>query len=149
MSAVIEGMEAVSVHIRDIEKARRFYAEVLGLREVGFLPQISRAAFAIPGTSTLLTMHPMGPDEGGRDPGTVSGVVFAHRDPAGALAEIRRRGGTVVVDANTFTSALGTVTLGVFADPDGNEFVIRRVVPPGAATGPGPASAAAPPRGPG
>lgn len=93
MDEVIEGMEAVTVHIRDIERSRKFYSEVLGLREVSYLPEASRAAFAIPRSSTLLTMHILGEGEGGREPGTVSGVVFAHHDPVGACAEIRRRGG--------------------------------------------------------
>jgi predicted enzyme related to lactoylglutathione lyase len=124
---VIEGMEAVTVHIRDIERARRFYSEVLGLREVSYLPEVSRAAFAIPRSATLLTMHVLGDAEGGREPGTVSGIVFSHHDPAAACAEIRRRGGTIVDEPETFPTALGTVTLGVFADPDGNQFVIRHI----------------------
>ena len=74
MVEVIEGLEAVTVHITDIERARRFYREVLGLRELSFLPKASRAAFALPGTSTQLTMHRQGPEEGGREPGTVSGI---------------------------------------------------------------------------
>ncbi len=127
MVDVIEGMEAVTVHIRDIQRARKFYSDVLGLREVSFLPKASRAAFALPGTSTLLTMHPLGEGEGGREPGTVSGIVFSHRDPVSACAEIRRRGGTIVDEPETFPTALGTVTLGVFADPDGNQFVIRHI----------------------
>jgi catechol 2,3-dioxygenase-like lactoylglutathione lyase family enzyme len=127
MSDVIEGMEAVTVHIRDIEKARRFFSEVLGLREVSFLPAASRAAFEIPGTSTLLTMHPMGENEGGREPGTVSGIVFSHRDPRAAAAEIQKRGGTIVNEPETYRNPLGEVTLCVFADPDGNQFVLRHI----------------------
>lgn len=130
MSDAIEGMEAVTVHIRDIEAARRFYSEVLGLKEVAYNPAAPRAAYAIPGTSTLLTMHVMGKDEGGREPGTVSGVVFSHHDPTAACAEIERRGGTIVDKPHTFPAAVGTVTLCVFADPDGNEFVLRHVHQP-------------------
>lgn len=127
MDPVIEGVEAVTVHIRDIERARRFYSEVLGLREVSYLPKASRAAFALPGTSTLLTMHVQGEGEGGREPGTVSGIIFVHHDPVSACAEIRRRGGSIVDEPRTFPAAVGTVTLGVFADPDGNQFVIRHI----------------------
>ena len=129
MTDVIEGMEAVTVHIRDIAKARMFYSEVLGLREVSFQPQVPRAAYAIPGSSTLLTMHVQGEGEGGREPGTVSGVVFSHHDPVAACEEIRRRGGTIVNEPETFQRPFGTVTLGVVADPDGNEFIIRHVRP--------------------
>ncbi len=127
MVEVIEGMEAVTVHIQDIERARKFYSEVLGLKEVGYLPKASRAAFAIPGTSTLLTMHVLGEGEGGREPGTVSGIVFSHHDPVAACAEIQGRGETIVDEPETFPTALGTVTLGVFADPDGNQFVLRHI----------------------
>jgi len=127
MSDVIEGMEAVTVHVRDIQKARKFYTEVLGLREESFIPKASRAAFVIPGTTTLLTMHILGEGEGGREPGTVSGIVFSHHDPTAACEEIRKRGGTIVDEPHTFPTALGTVTLGVFADPDGNQFVLRHI----------------------
>lgn len=129
MDAVLEGLDAVTVHITDIHRARNFYSRVLGLSEVSYNEKASRAAFALPGTTTLLTMHPMGPDEGGRAAGTVSGLVFAHRDPVGACTEIRRRGGSIVDEPHTFTNPLGVVTLGVFADPDGNQFVIRHIQP--------------------
>jgi predicted enzyme related to lactoylglutathione lyase len=127
MSDIIEGMEAVTVHIRDIQRARKFYSEVLGLKEVSYIPSASRAAYAIPGSTTLLTMHVLGEGEGGREPGTVSGIVFSHHDPKAACSEIRNRGGSIVDEPETFPTALGTVTLGVFADPDGNQFVLRHV----------------------
>ncbi len=127
MTAIIEGMEAVTVHITDVERARKFYRDVLGLIEVDFNPQASRLAYAIPGTTTLLTMHITTPDEGGRDPGTVSGIVFSNPDPRAAIEEIRRRGGTIVNEAKTAQSPIGTVVRAVFADPDGNEFILRHV----------------------
>ncbi|HEV2230691.1 MAG TPA: VOC family protein [Thermoplasmata archaeon] len=129
MSDVIEALEAVTVHVNDIERARKFYREVLGLREVSFVPKASRAVFEIPGTPTLLTMHPMGEEKGGRAPGTVSGIVFTNRDPVSACRTIRERGGTIVNEPATFPTPIGRVTLGVFADPDGNEFVLRHVEP--------------------
>jgi predicted enzyme related to lactoylglutathione lyase len=127
VSDVIEGMEAVTVHIRDIQGARKFYSEVLGLKEVSYVPAASRAAYAIPGTTTLLTMHVLGEGEGGREPGTVSGIVFSHRDPRSACSEIRKRGGSIVDEPKTYPTPIGTVTLGVFADPDGNQFVLRHI----------------------
>ncbi|MGA8302237.1 MAG: VOC family protein [Thermoplasmata archaeon] len=127
MTEVIEGMAAVSVHIRDIERARKFYSEVLGLKENSFTAAASRAAFAIPGTTTELTMHIQAEGEGGREPGTVTGIVFTHHDPKAACAEIRKRGGSIVNEPETFQSALGMQTRGVFSDPDGNEFVIRYI----------------------
>ena len=124
MADVVHGLHAVTIHIRDIHKARTFYRDVLGLKEVAFNEAASRAVFALPGTSTLLTMHIMGPGEEGREAGTVSGVVFDHADPAAAIAEFRRRGGTVTLEPTLVE--LGPVKFhrAAIADPDGNEFVI-------------------------
>ena len=121
---MIAGLHAITVHIRDIHKARVFYRDVLGLEEMKFDERASRAVFALPGTSTILTMHIMAPGEEGREPGTVSGVVFSHADPAAACAEIKRRGGTVTAEPKVVELPGATFVRGVFADPDGNEFVI-------------------------
>jgi predicted enzyme related to lactoylglutathione lyase len=125
MSATIEGLEAVTVHIRDINAARKFYSEVLGLNELQYDGKIGRAVFAIPGTTTQLRMHVYDPEEGGREPGTVSGIVFGHHDPVSACAEITRRGGRVVESPHTINPPGFTATLSVIADPDGNEFILR------------------------
>ena len=129
MTELIEGLEAVTVHVRDVERARAFYSNVLGLKEVGTARGAPRAAFAIPGSTTLLTMHVMAENEGGREPGTVSGIVFAHHDPPSACEEIRRRGGTIVSGPEVLTLPVGVVTRCVLADPDGNEFILRHVHP--------------------
>jgi catechol 2,3-dioxygenase-like lactoylglutathione lyase family enzyme len=124
MAEVISGLHAVTVHIRDIQKARAFYRDVLGLKELSFDERAGRSAFALPGTSTLLTMHVQSPGEEGRDPGTVSGVIFQNPDPVAACAEIQRRGGTVTVEPKLIEFPGVKFYRGVFADPDGNEFVI-------------------------
>ncbi|MCI4343162.1 MAG: VOC family protein [Thermoplasmata archaeon] len=124
MVEMITGLHAVTIHIRDIQKARSFYREVLGLKEINFNEKASRAVFALPGSSTLLTMHIQAPGEEGRDPGTVSGIIFTHPDPTVACAEIRRRGGTVTVEPNVIEFPGGKFTRAAIADPDGNEFVI-------------------------
>ncbi|MDA4113229.1 MAG: VOC family protein [Thaumarchaeota archaeon] len=117
-------MQAVSIHIRDIHKARRFYKDVLGLRELQFEEKASRAVFALPGTSTVLTMHIQVPGEEGRDPGTVSGIVFSHPDPVAACDEIKRRGGSVTMEPKLIEVPGAKFVRAVIADPDGNEFLI-------------------------
>jgi catechol 2,3-dioxygenase-like lactoylglutathione lyase family enzyme len=124
MSEVITGLHSVTIHIRDIQKARTFYQDVLGFKELNFEEKASRAVFALPGTSTLLTMHIQGPGEEGRDPGTVSGIVFRSPDPGAACEAIKRRGGTVTVEAKLIESPFGKFVRAVIADPDGNEFII-------------------------
>jgi predicted enzyme related to lactoylglutathione lyase len=121
---VISGLHAVSIHIRDSGRARTFYRDVLGLKELLFDEKANRLVFALPGTATLLTMHIQAPGEDGRDPGTVSGVVFHHADPAAACREVSRRGGVVSVEPKTIETSIGSFVRAVIADPDGNEFVI-------------------------
>lgn len=124
MSDVVSGLHAVTIHIRDPLRARGFYRDVLGFRELMFDEKASRVVFALPGTTTLLTMHVQGPGEGGREPGTVSGLVFHHPDPATAVREIVRRGGTVISEATTIETSIGSFVRAVVADPDGNEFLL-------------------------
>ncbi len=120
----VEGLSAVTVHVSDIQSARKFYREVLGLHEEGFTEQTGRAVFSFPGTPTILAMHVQRPGEGGREPGTVTGIILSHHDPREAVAEIRRRGGTVTMEPMDVPGPSGTMVRAVIADPDGNEFVI-------------------------
>jgi len=124
MAEVVTGLHAVTIHIRDIQKARAFYRDVLGLKELKFDEKASRAVFALPGTSTILSMHIQAPGEQGRDPGTVSGVVFSHPDPAAACAEIKRRGGSVTLEPTLVEMPGAKFVRAAIADPDGNEFLI-------------------------
>jgi catechol 2,3-dioxygenase-like lactoylglutathione lyase family enzyme len=124
MSDVITGLHAVTIHIRDAPRARTFYRDVLGLKELIYDEKASRLVFALPGTSTLLTMHLQAPGEEGRDPGTVSGLVFRHPDPAAACREIVHRGGVVTAEPKLIETSIGSFVRAVIADPDGNEFVL-------------------------
>jgi catechol 2,3-dioxygenase-like lactoylglutathione lyase family enzyme len=124
MSDLIGGLHSVTVHVRDVSKARPFYRDILGLRELIFDDRAGRLVFALPNTPTLLTLHVQAPGEEGREPGTVSGLVFHTPDPVGACREIVRRGGTVTVEPKTFETAVGTFVRAVIADPDGNEFLL-------------------------
>lgn len=120
----VEGMQAVAVHVSDIHAARKFYKEVLGLHEAGFSEQSARAVFTFPGTPTVLAIHIQRPDEGGREPGTATGIILTHHDPVAAVEEIRRRGGAVTMEPVSVPGPGGTMVRAVIADPDGNEFVI-------------------------
>ena len=124
MVEVVTRLHAVSVHVRDTAKVRSFYRDVLGLREVAFDERLNRAVFALPGTPVLLTMHVMAPGEEGREPGTVSGIVFHHPDPSQAIDEFRRRGGTVTLEPTEVQIGRVRFTRAAIADPDGNEFII-------------------------
>lgn len=120
----IEGVGAVTVHIRDVQAARHFYRDVLGLTESAFSEQANRAVYQLPGTSVSLIVHVMRPDEGGREPGTVTGVVFLHHDVPAAVEEIRTRGGTISAEPFSAPGPSGPILRAVIADPDGNEFLL-------------------------
>ncbi len=124
MSTSVEGLSAVTIHIRDIAKAGAFYRDALGLKETAFDAAAARAAYAIPGSPTFLTMHVMGPNEAGREPGTVSGVVFYHSDPRVLLEHVRAHGGSVTMEPVEVEVDGRKFVRSAFADPDGNEFLL-------------------------
>lgn len=128
MAPVLTGLHSVTLHIRDPLKARAFYRDVLELKELSFDEKQSRLVFALPDTNVILTMHVMRPGEEGREPGTVSGLVFRTPDPTAACAEIARRGGQITVEPTPFDTPKGRFVRAAFADPDGNEFLLSNRV---------------------
>jgi predicted enzyme related to lactoylglutathione lyase len=69
-------------------------------------------------------MHIQSPGEEGREPGTVSGVVFYHPDPVNACKTFKSRGGTVVAEPKLVELPNASFVRAVIADPDGNEFIL-------------------------
>jgi predicted enzyme related to lactoylglutathione lyase len=124
MSAIVEGLQAVTIHVTDLAKARQFYSSILGLEEEPPNPKVPRLVFKIPGVSTRLTMHVTDEEEGGREPGTVSGILFLCADPVAACAEIQQHGGRIADAPWTMQRGTTTITRAVIADPDGNEFIL-------------------------
>ena len=128
MAITIQGLEAVTIHVRDVEKARTFYRDVLGLQEVQHVPQRG-AVFAIPGIPTVLNMHLKQPQEQGREPGTVTGLVFSAPDVTAACDAIRAAGGRITDEPEKTTNPTGAYMRATIADPDGNEFLLRMRLP--------------------
>lgn len=118
MDPPVQGLDSITMHVTDVEAARRFYADVMGFREVLFANGL--AVFAIPGGGRL-AMHVQQPGEPGRAAGTVTGLMFAVADCAKAAEELRRRGGNVY--DGPWKSPWGP-TYATVADPSGNEFLI-------------------------
>ena len=119
---VIEGLDAITVHLTEPNKAkaRDFYSRVLGLKEMSWDEAQGRGAWQVPGGAVLVA-HVMRPDEPGRPPGTVTGVMFAARDAKASADEIRKRGGRIVDEP--WKAAWGP-TYATVADPDGNEYLL-------------------------
>lgn len=117
-----QGLGAVSAHVKDIQKARTFYAKTLGLRELNFDPTMKAAYFEIPGSTVPLAIHQFDAgcvQVGGRPPGTVSGIILAVPNVPRAVEDLKKRGVTI-----TEPSLMGGA-MAAFADPDGNEYVIN------------------------
>lgn len=119
---VIQGLDAITVHLTrpNAARARDFYTRVLGLKELSWDEAQGRGAWQIPGGATLVA-HVMMPNEPGRPPGTVTGVMFAARDARASAEEIRTRGGTILDEAWKAAWGPTYVTIG---DPDGNEYLL-------------------------
>ncbi|MCI4319284.1 MAG: VOC family protein [Thermoplasmata archaeon] len=124
MAPFIEGLQAVTVHVTDLEKARAFYSKILLLEEERPVPNIPRIIYKLHGTTTRLLMHVQDSTEGGREPGTVSGITFYCPDPVAACAIIQKKGGKIVDEPWTMQRGHSTVVRAVIADPDGNEFLL-------------------------
>lgn len=118
----IQGLDAITVHLTapNKGKARDFYTRILGLKELSWEEDAGRGVWQIPGGATLIA-HVMRPDEPGRPPGTVTGVMFTARDAAASAEEIRQRGGRIVDEAWKAPWGPTYVTI---ADPDGNEYLL-------------------------
>ncbi|MFP5356529.1 MAG: SRPBCC domain-containing protein [Gemmatimonadota bacterium] len=116
----ITGTFGMTVHVHDLTKAGRFW-EALGLRVDGADGEVIR--FVVPGSGPL-TLHKWESacaSNGGRPPGTVSGLMFGVDDASAACARVEQGGGRIV--APPFPSP-GGGTWAVVADPDGNEFML-------------------------
>jgi catechol 2,3-dioxygenase-like lactoylglutathione lyase family enzyme len=124
MTTPILGLKAATIHVKDITKARAFYTNVLGLKEIAVDPTIKNAFFAIPGSPVPLGAHQytdMCVKMGGRPPGTVTGLVLVVNNVEKAVTDLKAKGVTIT-DAPA--KAPWGDMIATIADPDGNEFVL-------------------------
>ena len=117
--AVSNGLAIVSIPVKDQEKSKRFYNEVLGFpiaREADFRPGARWIELSIPGTQTNITLVTWFEK---MPAGGVSGMVLRTDDIDGAFRTLQARG--------LETSAVQSAPWGryvTFSDPDGNGWVI-------------------------
>ena len=117
---MITGTVGMTIHVNDMEQAKRFW-EALGLKVEGSDGALVR--LAIPGSApiTLHTWNSVCATNGGRPPGTVTGLMLAVDDASAACARVTQAGGRIV--APPFTPWSGGMWA-IVADPDGNEFIV-------------------------
>jgi len=121
----------IVLRVRDLERSKRFYTEVLGLRQTGELPGLM-AFFSTqsnPDSHDLALMR-LGPDAPDSDPKRVGMYHFAYQvGSEEALAEAYRalrEAGVPIVGTADHGVSRGIYIL----DPDGIEIEITYEVPP-------------------
>jgi catechol 2,3-dioxygenase-like lactoylglutathione lyase family enzyme len=117
--AVSNGLAIVSIPVKDQEKSKQFYNEVLGFpiaREADFRPDARWIELSVPGTQTNITLVTWFEN---MQPGGVRGIVLRTDNIESAFQTLQARG--------LETSAVQSAPWGrylTFCDPDGNGWVI-------------------------
>ena len=110
----------IVLRVRDLERSKAFYTEVLGLGQTGEIPGFM-AFFSAGEDSHDLALMRLGPDAPGPDPQRVGLYHFAYaverpKDLERAYHHLREKGVPIVGGADH------GVSMGIyFRDPDGNE----------------------------
>jgi catechol 2,3-dioxygenase-like lactoylglutathione lyase family enzyme len=120
-AAVSNGLAIVSIPVKDQERSKRFYNEVLGfpvMREADFRPDARWIELNIPGTRTniaLVTWFDNMP------PGGVRGLVLLSDNLEHSFQTLQARG----LETSTVQSAPWGKYL-TFSDPDSNGWVMNQ-----------------------
>jgi catechol 2,3-dioxygenase-like lactoylglutathione lyase family enzyme len=119
-AAVSHGLALVSIPVQDQDKAKQFYAEVLGfpvVREASYRPDARWIELEIPGTNTNITLVTWFPS---MPAGSLRGLVLIAEDVAAAFETLQSRG----LETSPVESAPWGKYL-TFSDPDGNGWVLN------------------------
>ena len=118
--AVTNGLAIISIPVKDQEKAKQFYSEILGFpitREADFRPGTRWIELHVPGTQTNIALVTWFEN---MRPGGVTGIVLVTANIEAAFETLRARG--------LETSAVQSAPWGkylTFSDPDGNGWVMN------------------------
>lgn len=119
--AMIRGVKFVGIPVRDQDVALKFYTEALGFKvttDQAFSPTQRWIELMIPGADTGLALFT---PEGHEDRiGTFHSISFWCDDVFATAAAMKAKGVVLVQEAK----AESWGTSAVFADPDGNKFVL-------------------------
>lgn len=113
---------AVSMHVNDFDDVCEFYGKGLGLKELSADAETGLAEYQIPGGTSLVVHSWDSPCQknGGREPGTVTGLIVTVDDAQAFAETVEKAGGEITDPVEEMASGS---TGGTAADPDGNEFV--------------------------
>jgi predicted enzyme related to lactoylglutathione lyase len=119
MGITVERTDFVSVPVTDMERAKRFYGETLGLPEIpghGAWPE-----FRLGANVSLYLLDPTNIGQEFRGPHTAS-IALRVPDVEEARRELEAKG--VAFAGDTFDT--GVCHMALFHDPDGNALMLHR-----------------------
>ena len=119
---IVERTDFVSVPITDMERAKRFYGETLGLPEIEH-PEQGFPEYQLGENVSLylLSMEAIGRQF--TAPHTAS-IALRVADVAAAQKELEAKGVAFGFDESPFDS--GVCHMAIFKDPDGNQLMLHR-----------------------
>lgn len=114
-------LHIVTVHVTNFDRALEFYRDKLGMTVIQSFKDENFAMFDTGGTP--LGIHVPTPDEEGRSPGGVTGMIFEVEDIKKAVDEMKKKGVKIVYGPEK--AEWGPMIAG-FEDPDGNEYMLTQ-----------------------
>ena len=119
---IVERTDFISVPVTDMERAKRFYGETLGLPEVEH-PEQGFPEYQLGENVSLylLQMENIGQTFTGPHSGSIALRV---PDVHEAQAELEAKGVEFVFDESPFDT--GVCHMAIFKDPDGNQLMLHR-----------------------
>jgi predicted enzyme related to lactoylglutathione lyase len=118
---IVERTDFISVPVTDMERAKRFYAETLGLpfaTDDGSFPEFQLGENV---SLYLIKMENIGQQFTG--PHTAS-IALRVADVEAAQKELEAKGVEFVFDESPFDT--GVCHMAIFKDPDGNQLMLHR-----------------------
>jgi len=114
---IISKIGGVTVHVRDIKKAIKFYRDVLGLPLTRYDKKNNYAEFAT--APVVLGLHVGTPEEKGREPGGATGISFQVRNIDETVNDLKARKIKI-----TSPEDQGWALVAELYDPDDNIYLI-------------------------
>jgi len=122
-STPVTGVDFVNVPTTDLDRAREFYGEVLGLEASAVYQRGDAPAMGAEFETGTLTISVVDPSAIGREfRANPLPIALRVDDVAAARAELEARG--VAFSADTLDT--GVCHMAFFADPDGNPLMLHR-----------------------
>jgi catechol 2,3-dioxygenase-like lactoylglutathione lyase family enzyme len=119
---IVERTDFISVPVTDMERAKRFYGETLGLPEIAH-PEQGFPEYQLGENVSLYLLQMEGIGQTFTAPHTAS-IALRVPDVAATQAELEAKGVEFDFDESPFDT--GVCHMAIFKDPDGNQLMLHR-----------------------